>query len=120
MNSVNVVQLNCHNAYQAMMELSLGLSKHSNIIALIQELYVSGKKKMSNKPTGYDHFPSSTDSHQRSAIFSSRSLKLTEINELCNDYTVTVGGIIDNNRIMFVSIYLHYDKAMIDVMLTKI
>ena len=85
MDHLKVFQLNCHNAHQSHTELKLKMSGFNNVISLIQEPYVNNKKTIANCPQGYDSFPSDRSGHRRTAIFSSRHLKLTEINEFCNN-----------------------------------
>ena len=112
-DSVKLIQLNCHNAYQSHTKLKLLMSKNKSVITLVQEPYVNNKKTLANYPSGYDIFPTQKTQHPRTAIFASRHLKLTEINELCNSDMTTVGGIIEGSRIMLASIYMHYDKPVI-------
>ena len=112
-NLVKIAQLNCHNAYQTHTELSLLMSKEKNIISLLQEPYVNGKKIISNCPAGFDIFPGDRTNHKRKAIFASRHLKLTKINELCTNFVTAVGGIIEGNKIIFASVYMHHEAEII-------
>ena len=57
MSDLKVVQLNCHNAVQAHIELGIKLAKFNTTIALLQEPYVNGKKVITNLPKRYDLFP---------------------------------------------------------------
>ena len=75
-----MIQLNCHNAFQAHTELGLVMSKHRNVITLVQEPYINNKKIIANCPSRYDIFPADKTGRKRVAIFASRHLKLTEIN----------------------------------------
>ena len=76
MNDLKVVQLNCHNAVQAHIELGIRLAKFNNTVALLQEPYVNGKKVIANLPKGYDTFPGNKNDQKRTAIIASRHLKL--------------------------------------------
>ena len=89
------------------------MSKHRNVITLVQEPYINNKKTLANCPSRYDIFPADRTGRKRVAIFSSRHLKLTEINELCTQSLVAVGGIIEDQKFIFASIYMHYDKEII-------
>ena len=120
MSNLSIIQLNCHNAYHAFTELNLKMSNYKNVISLIQEPYVDGKKQIKNCPKGYDRFPGAPISHIRTAIFASQHLKLTEISELSDENATTVGGIINGEKTLFSSIYLHYDKPVIPVLMKKI
>ena len=113
MNNLKVVQLNCHNAVQANIELGILLTKYNGVIALLQEPYVNSRKIISNLPKGYDTFPGNKTDHKRTAIIASKHLCLTEINELCTKTLTAVGGIIENKKLIFASIYMHYDKQVI-------
>ena len=111
--TVKVLQLNCHNAHQAMTELRLKMIKHSNIIALVQEPYINNKKSLANLPKGYVSFPGDKEGRKRSCIIASKHLNLTEIAELCTNTTTVVGGILGTQRVVFCSAYMHYDHEVI-------
>ena len=89
------------------------MSKFNNVIAMLQEPYVNNKKNISNCPARYDIFPNNRTGHRRTAIFASRHLKLTEINELCTPNQTTIGGVINDAKIVFASINMHYDRPVV-------
>ena len=95
MTDLKVVQLNCHNAIQAHIELGVRAAKYNNVIALLQEPYVNGKQIIAKLPKGFDTFPGNKLDHKRTAIIASRHLRLTEINELCTKTLTAVGGVIN-------------------------
>ena len=61
MSSLQVIQLNCHNARQAHTEIGITMSKAQNVIILLQEPYVNGKKLLACLPKGHDVFPGKRD-----------------------------------------------------------
>ena len=120
MSTIKVFQLNCHNAFQAHTELGILMAKHSGTVALIQEPYVNGRKTLANLPKGYDSFPSEKTGHKRTLVLASKHLKLTEINELCTNICTVIGGVIEGRKIIFASIYMHYDSEIISPELEKL
>ena len=87
---------------------------------MVQEPYVNNKKIISNCPQKYDIFPSNKKDNKRTAIFCSRHLKLTEINELCSQKMTTIGGTIGGKNIIFSSIYMHYNEPVISKEMTDL
>ena len=79
--TISIIQINLNKTHAAHTELLRKINKLESYIALITEPYCY-KKKTCIIPKGCNYLPQIRGGHPRACIFSSKNLKIHEINEL--------------------------------------
>ena len=109
--NITVIQVNLNKTHAAHVELLNKINTTTTYIALITEPFCY-KKKLCIIPRGSNYLPQIRTGHPRACIFSSKNIKIHEINELRTRDT-TVGLIkLEGRSTVIASIYLDITSAI--------
>ena len=78
---ISIIQINLNKTHAAHTELLRKINKLENYIVLVTEPYCY-RKKLCIIPKGSNYLPQNRGGHPQASIFSSKNLKIHEINEL--------------------------------------
>ena len=103
--TISILQINLNKAHAAHTELLRKINKLDSYIILVTEPFCY-KKKLCMTPRGSNYLPQIRTGHPRACIFSSKNIKIHEINELkTRDITVGLNK-LEGKSTVIVSLYL--------------